>query len=1098
MGSVETVTVLFTDLVGSTGLATRVGPGAAEELRREHFKLLREAVEETDGREVKNVGDGLMVVFQSSSSAVSCAVSMQQRLDRRNRRADEQLMVRIGISAGEADLEDGDYFGPPVVEASRLCNAATGGQILCGELVRMMAREGHSFRSVGTLRLKGLAEPFAAHEVEWEPLSAQAGALPLPPRLREVPPVGYVGRRAEREGLAFLLAQAREGNRRVAFVSGEPGIGKTRLATHLAVEAYGDGATVLYGRCDEDLGVPYGPWVEALRHYVSAAPLDALRAHAERHGGELARLLPDVRGRVADYPAPTETDPETERYLLFAAVAGLLEGATREAPLILILDELHWADKPSLSLLRHLVTRGGEMRLFVIGAYRDSDLTRSHPLSELLADLHREEGVSRIPLTGLEEENVVALMEAAAGHDMDLDGRRLARAIVRETDGNPFYVAELLRHLLESGAIVQGDDGRFRLEGRIEDLGLPQSVREVVGRRIERLSEANRRALSVAAVVGREFDVDLLARVLESEEDELLDLLDEAVEASVLNESGSAVGRFTFAHALINHTLYQELGRTRRARLHRRIAEAVEEACGEDPGDRLAELAHHWGQAATPDDPDKAVDYARRAGERALANLAPDEALRWFGQALELHDDRGDADRAGRCGLLIGLGEARRQAGEGDFREVLLDAARLARELGDTTLLARACLANSRGQASVHGELDAERIEMLEAALQATGSSDPALRARLLSLLNLELNWDPDFDRRQALADEALELARRSGDDQALGVALHQCGLAVQSATNAADRLALAAELRGIAERTGDPMFHFWAAWTTWITAGELVDFALADAAFEEFEARAAEIGQPSLRWSYLFGRSLRERVAGRLEEAEATAAEAAEIGEPDAFMVYTAQLAGIRWEQGQLEEMIELMEQAVEDYPGISGFRPGLAAAYCEIDQVDEARALLHAELERGLNRIGHDQSESTTLALWADISFQIGDAAPAPELYDRLLPIRDGAVWNGAIGYNTVAHYLGGLASLLGRPDEAIEHFERTIEVQRGIPAPLWLARTLHWYGKVLLDRGTDDLERARGALSESISLASGHGLSIVERRARALLDDARVAAK
>ena len=195
---------------------------------------------------------------------------------------------------------------------------------------------------------------------------------------------------------------------------------------------------------------------------------------------------------------------------------------------------------------------------------------------------------------------------------------------------------------------------------------------------------------------------------------------------------------------------------------------------------------------------------------------------------------------------------------------------------------------------------------------------------------------------------------------------------------------------------------------------------------------------------------------------------------------------------------MIELMEQAVEDYPGISGFRPGLAAAYCEIDQVDEARALLHAELERGLNRIGHDQSESATLALWADISFQIGDTAPAPELYDRLLPIRDGAVWNGAIGYNTVAHYLGGLASLLGRPDEAIEHFERTIEVQRGIPAPLWLARTLHWYGKVLLDRGTDDLERARGVLSESISLASDHGLSVVERRARALLDDAGVAAK
>jgi class 3 adenylate cyclase len=195
MSTIETVTVLFTDLVGSTGLATRVGPAAAEELRREHFALLRDVVAETGGREVKNVGDGLMVVFPSSSGAVACAVGMQQRLEQRNRRADEQLMVRVGVSAGEADREDDDYFGPPVVEAARLCNAAQGGQILCGEMVRAMARAGTGFSSVGALELKGLPEPFSAHEVEWEPLGAGLGVLPLPARLREVPPVGYAGRR---------------------------------------------------------------------------------------------------------------------------------------------------------------------------------------------------------------------------------------------------------------------------------------------------------------------------------------------------------------------------------------------------------------------------------------------------------------------------------------------------------------------------------------------------------------------------------------------------------------------------------------------------------------------------------------------------------------------------------------------------------------------------------------------------------------------------------------------------------------------------------------------------------------------------------------
>src|SRR4051794_25031679 len=698
MASVETVTLLFTDLVGSTGLASRVGPGAAEELRREHFGLLREALAESGGREVKNLGDGLMVAFQSSSSAVTCAVAMEQQLDRRNRRADEQLMVRIGISAGEADVEDGDYFGPPVIEASRLCNKAAGGQILCGELVRMMAREGQAFRSVGALELKGLPQPYPAHEVEWAPLGSEASTLPLPQRLREVPPIGYVGRVEERAALATLLDQARDANTRVAFLSGEPGIGKTRLATHLAVEAHGDGATVLYGRCDEDLSLPYGPWAEALRHYVGQAPDAVLAAHAERHGGELARLVPDVRARIAGYPAPTETDPETERYLLFAAVSGLLEEAAREAPLVLVLDDLHWSDKPSLSLLRHLVTHAGDLRLLVIGTYRDSDLTRAHPLTELLADLHREEGVTRVPLSGLAHGDVVAIMEAAAGHDVADAGRDLAQAIVRETDGNPFYVGELLRHLTESGALVQGDDGRFRLEGTIEELGLPQSVREVVGRRVERLSEQSRRALSVAAVIGRDFEVGLLARVIGTDEDDLLDLLDEALQASVVHESSGAVGWFTFAHALINHTLYEELSRTRRARLHGRIAAAIEAECGHDVGARVAELAHHSIQAAIPDDAVKAIDYARRAGERALAELAPDEALRWFEQAIELVEHvPGVVDRGTRCELSIGLGEAQRQVGDPEHRQTLLGASGLAVEIGDADRAARAALANTRG-----------------------------------------------------------------------------------------------------------------------------------------------------------------------------------------------------------------------------------------------------------------------------------------------------------------------------------------------------------------------------------------------------------------
>ncbi|MEA2421938.1 MAG: hypothetical protein QOF55_1037, partial [Thermoleophilaceae bacterium] len=948
MSPVETVTVLFTDLVGSTGLASRVGPAAAEELRREHFALLREAVEEAGGREVKNVGDGLMVAFSSSSSSVGCAVGMQQRLEGRNRRADEQLLVRIGISAGEADVDEGDYFGPPVVEAARLCNAAAGGQVLCGELVRMMARESEAFRSVGALELKGLPEPFPAHEVEWEPLSGSVGAVLLPQRLREVPPLGYVGRRAEREELALLLAQAREGNRRVAFVSGEPGIGKTRLATHLAVEAHGDGTTVLYGRCDEELGLPYGPWVEALRHYVREGPAAVLRAHAERYGGELGRLVPEVRSVVADYPAPTVTDPETERYLLLAAVSGLLEEATREAPLVLILDDLHWADKPSLALLRHLVTRGGELRLLVIGTYRDSDLTRAHPLTELLADLRREEGVTRVPLAGLDQDDVIAIMEAAAGHEVETEGRQLADAIVRETDGNPVYVGELLRHLLETGALVRGDDGRFRLEGTIEELGLPQSVREVVGRRVERLSEPSRRALAVAAVIGRDFDVSLLAQVMGSDEDELLDLLDEALEASVVNESSGAVGRFTFAHALINHTLYDELGRTRRARLHGRIAAAIEEACGDEPGARVAELAHHSVKAATPADPDKAIDYARRAGERALSDLAPDEALRWFEQAIELVDQipGADADAVCRCDLLIGLGEAQQQLGDPAHRETLLDASRLADELGDADRAARAALSNSRGWNRVFGEVDSDLIAALERAVALDGLKNPARSARLIARQAAELQFHPDHERRWALADEALALARTADDVRTLTHVLLDSIYATWSRDGVLTEHALMDEFTELASGLGDPALSVWAN-----QLGATLSLLEGDVgAFEEKLGRVLEkveeLGQPAPRWFARYFLASFHFVRGDLAASERVAEEAAQIGndagQRDALMIYGSQIVGVRIHQDRAEEVIEMVEEGVEAYPGIPAWRAALALNYALLGRLDEAKTLL------------------------------------------------------------------------------------------------------------------------------------------------------------
>lgn len=1098
MTSVETVSVLFTDLVGSTGLASRIGPAAAEELRREHFALLREAIEATSGREVKNVGDGLMVVFGSAAAAVDCAVQMQQRVEHRNRRAEDQLGVRIGISLGDADCEEDDYFGPPVVESARLCNAAGGGQILTVELVRMMVggRGSHSFSAVGVLELKGIPEPVAALEVEWEPAGAEANPIALPPRLRQMPPVGYVGRVAERERLGAMWADARRGSVRLAFLSGEPGIGKTRLSTHLAIEAHGEGATVLYGCSQEDLRVPYQPWVEAIRHYVEAAPEPTLQGHVERHGGELTRLVPELTRRLEGVPDPRDTDPETERYLQYGAAVDLLEAASGDDPVIVILDDLHWSDKPTLSLLKHLLS-SSLGRMLVIGTYRDSDITSGHPLSELLADLRREDGVERLSLTGLEQDDVVQLTEAAAGHDMDEMGRALAQEVARETDGNPFFVAEILRHLVESGAITRQESGRWALSGSLADLGLPESVREVIGRRVGRLGDEVKQVLGVASVIGRDFDADLLGRVVDQSDDELLDVLEAAVAASVLGESSETPGRFTFAHALINHTLYEELGTTRRARLHRRIAEALEAICGDDPGPRLGEMAHHWSAATAAVDPRKALEYTRRAGDRALAQLAPDEGVRWFTSALELLAGDPEAGAEERCDLLISLGESQRQAGEAEFRQTLLDASASAQKLGDGDRLVRAALANTRGFFSAAGLIDDERVEVLEAAVEAVREDDLSSRARLLALLANELVYAGDLERRTALCDEALQLARRASDESTIAYVGQFLYLAAGFPETLDYRLAVVEEAESAASGAGDPVREFWVGSVSGLCHMEAGRMEEADRSFELIRTIAEDVGQPTMRWIELFERSLRMFLAGDIEGSDELAERAVDLGtgsgEPDSLPIYVGQLVNLRYEQGRLDEIEDLIAQVTEDSPGLSSFRALLSLTHLELGREDEARAVIEPVAAGRFEAVPRDFLWLTTLCVYGEVAARLGMREAAEWLYDRLVPFAHQVGITGCSTWGAIDRYLGMLAGSLDRDEEAERHLASAAEVHERIRAPVFLARTRLDWAEMLLARdavGDRDRERARALLGEALAGARERGATALERRAEAVL--------
>ena len=620
-----------------------------------------------------------MVVYPSLGGALDGAVAMQQNIERHNRTGGRAARAcASGCRSGDATEEDGDYFGEPVVEAARLCAKAEGGQIVTTEMVRHAGpADRPRLHSLGDIDAEGSARAGGGVRGAVGSRRPTVAELPLPGRLAAGRRTGVVGRALEREQL-LDRRRRRGGGRgsRVVLLSGEPGIGKTTLAGDLAQRAHGDG-------CDRAVR----PLRRGPRRALPAVRRGARRLRGPRARGRARghrRAAPEraVPARAAG-PRPTSrrspsrpsTDADAERYLLFGAVAGLLADMASTAPVVLVLDDLHWADKPTVLLLRHLVATLDRAPVLVVGTYRDSDLTAGHPLTEVLAALRREPGVERMAIGGLDDDGVVAL---AGGARRPRDGARRHRARPRRAPRDRrqpvLHRPRSLRHLAETGAI-RHEDGRWVAAVELSSIGLPESVREVVGQRVRRLGED---AHSPDGGVGHR--TRLRPRPAGPASPSATRTTCSTPSRRRRQPRWSprwrgGRGRFTFTHALFQHTLYDELSASRRARIHRRIGELLEAECGDDPGDRIGELAHHWVAATRRPRPARQPDYARRAGERALAALAPDEAIRWFRQAIELLDADPTPDARQRLDVLIGLGDAQRQAGDPGYRETLLEAA---------------------------------------------------------------------------------------------------------------------------------------------------------------------------------------------------------------------------------------------------------------------------------------------------------------------------------------------------------------------------------------------------------------------------------------
>jgi tetratricopeptide (TPR) repeat protein len=1086
---------LFTDLVESTATSDRLGPEAAEELRQTHLRLLRGAITGSGGDEVKNMGDGLMVTYSSPSRALAGAVGIQQAIENHNRRGAQPLSVRIGVSAGEAVEEDGDYFGDPVVEAARLCGAASGGQILVAEVVRRLVgrHATQTFGELDQLELRGIPTPVEAVEVLWEP-AAVKGAVSLPgPLVGAASDVlfGFFGRATELATLHEACKRAHATRRcQMVLVSGEAGIGKTALLAQMARSVHEHGTTVLFGRADEDLGVAYQPWFEAISSLVRESNDEWISGLRPAQRAALARLAPHITAstdRVAD--------ADTERLLLLEGVVELLAAASRDVPVLIVLDDLQWADLASLQLLRHVIWTSTSMDVTIASTYRDADLGRAHPLTKLLSDLYRHGNVRRLPLAGLDDVDMVELMTGAAGHELDELGVGLAHAVCRETDGNPFFATEILRHLGESGGIVLGDDGRWTVVTGLDELALPTSVRDVVGRRIERLGDEALRVLSLGAVIGREFDVGVLANVADVGEGTVLDLIDAAVGAAVLTEAAT-VDRYRFAHALIQHSLYEELSPARRQRAHKRVAGVLEATVTEANPAELAELAHHWVAATRPTDLGKALEYVRRAGDAARAALAPQDAIRWYEQALELLVRESNSDPHQRAALLALLGTVQRQAALPESRATLLDAATLALDLNDPDALVLVALGFNRSSA-LYMEGDEALKPIIRAALDSLGADATSARARLLVELALAHDAGTEWHDRRELALQAVEIARAGNDDAVFVAVLGTDGMMNTLVTP--DRVEQAIddfERAGtLADNLADPALRAASRGAIVWSRYQQADIAGVDAVLADFESLTSTLGLPGR--DHVLGRFLigRQLLAGHAGDAEATNERLLELGTglevPNTLGTYGGFLFAIRQHQGRLDEIADLFIQAARDNPSIPALRSALASMLCELGRLEEAQAQLAVEAAAGFD-YPYDSTWIAAMANLMDAAATLDDQTAAPVLVDRLrtyanhVIVPSGALVNGAL-----ARPLARAATALGDHDQAEVWFAITHDIHTRLQAPYWMARGQLDHADLCLARqAEDDLARARHLAITAAVTATEHGCAGLTTRAESLL--------
>ena len=896
--------------------------------------------------------------------------------------------------------------------------------------------------------------------------------------LRPLLESSFVGREKEIGALEAQLAEALAGHGRLVTISGEAGVGKTRAAEELLARSGLPSGRLLWGRCPEQPGAPaYWPWTQALRGYVEQADRAAVLAEMGSGARTITRVLPALREHlVALEPGPI-VESEESHFQFFDAMVGFLRRSTERAALVIVLDDLHWADPASIQLLAFLTHELRRLRLLVVGTYRTDEVEER---AAVLDGLRRAS--ERVRLRGLDRADVGRLAQGVTGVAA---ASGLVADLHRLTEGNPFFIGEFLRVLETEGALESDDLDSVAIR-------LPAELSGTIHRRLGHLDADERQLLEMAAVVGREFDVALLQMACDLTPDQVLERLATPMEAKLVDECPGELARFRFGHTLIRQALYDAIPPTRRVHLHRRIGEALEAMTKDNLDPPWGQLAYHFLNAAPLGEATRALDHFERAGHQASASFAHSQALEHFERALQVDallpsDDR----RHLRIQLAVGFA-ARRTGDISKAQAAFAQASRSATALGDFTALARAALGYTQSRDPM-GVLDPMEAQLLSAALEGIGPADSRLRVNLLLALSRPFLAERDTTRRLALADEALAAARRLGDPATLAIALASKNYILFGTTDLDERLGIATEAVRLAEGARHLEHEFLPRIFLIHDLLESCDIPAAKREVEILARNADQTRLPFQRWAVAMLRAGITISSGEVEEGARLAAQALELRrdarDPIVLMLHCAQLFRARRELGPIGDSLERSIERFADDLHLYAWRCVLAAVQADEGRTDAARSLLEQIGAKGFDDFPRDALFLPALALLSEVVHFLDDRRRADEIYPLLAPYADRNVvttWWSPSYAGSVARYLGLLAVTARRPEAAAAHFEQALTANARMGIRSQLAHTKCDYARLLFSRnGADGRERAQTLLAEARETAERLGLIRLRER-------------